>query len=278
MLFTGITRTFSTENEQQYETIGAFWAAMESKYHCTRLRGLGYNWTAGTIEYVIGLTDGTAEGSDCTVILPDDGWTEVRGRTEDLGRIYDEIYKDGALSYEIETVDPDGNCRILYTRSPEGFKKICRASENDLDEILKLQYLAYQSEAALFGTDDIPPLKQTIEEVAEEYRSGTILKMVTKDDRIIGSVRAHAKSGTAFIGKLMVHPDYRGRGLGSALLSEIERYYNGLRFELFTSTRSKDNIRLYQKAGYEIFDQRAFDDELVFVYLEKNTFNGSEKL
>ena len=121
MLFTGITRTFSTENEQQYETIGAFWAAMESKYHCTRLRGLGYNWTAGTIEYVIGLTDGTAEGSDCTVILPEDGWTEVRGRTEDLGRIYDEIYKDGALSYEIETFDPDGNCRILYTRSPEGF-------------------------------------------------------------------------------------------------------------------------------------------------------------
>ena len=60
MLFTGITRTFSTENEQQYETIGAFWAEMENKYDCTRLRGLGYNWTPGTIEYVIGLTDGYA--------------------------------------------------------------------------------------------------------------------------------------------------------------------------------------------------------------------------
>ena len=270
MLFTGITRTFSTENEQQYETIGAFWAEMENKYDCTRLRGLGYNWTTGTIEYVIGLTDGYAEGSDCTVILPDEGWTEVRGRTENLGHIYDGIYKDGALSYEIETFDPDGNCRILYSRSPEGYKKICRATEKDLDEILKLQYLAYQSEAALFGTDDIPPLKQTIEEVAEEYRRGTILKMVTKDGRIIGSVRAHAQSGTVYIGKLMVHPDYRGCGLGSTLLSEIERYCNGFRYELFTSTRSTDNIRLYRKAGYEIFDQRAVDDKLVFVYLEKN--------
>ena len=98
LLFTGITRTFSTENEQQYETIGAFWAEMENKYDCTRLRGLGYNWTPGTIEYVIGLTDGYAEGSDCTVILPDEGWTEVRGRTENRGHIYDGIYKDGALS------------------------------------------------------------------------------------------------------------------------------------------------------------------------------------
>ena len=270
MLFTGITRTFSTKNEQQYETIGAFWAEIESKYDCSRLRGLGYNWTADTIEYVIGLTDGIIEGADCTVILPDDGWTEVRGKTADLGSIYDDVYKDGALSYEIETFAADGSCRILYSRSDEGYKKICKASEGDLDEILRLQYLAYQSEAALFGTDDIPPLKQTIEEVTDEYLSGTILKMVTEDGRIIGSVRAHAQSGTAYIGKLMVHPDHRGCGLGSTLLSEIERYYSGLRYELFTSTRSKDNIRLYQKAGYEIFDQRAVDDELVFVYLEKD--------
>ena len=270
MLFTGISRTFSTENEQQYETIGAFWSEMESKYDCTRLRGLGYNWTPGTIEYVIGLTEGFIEGANCTVMLPDEGWTEAKGRTEDLGHIYDVIYKNGALSYEIESFDPEGNCRILYSRSPEGYKKICRALVTDLDEILKLQYLAYQSEAALFGTDDIPPLKQTKEEVSEEYQKGSILKMVTEDGRIIGSVRAHAQDETAYIGKLMVHPDYRGCGLGSALLSEIERYFSGLRYELFTSTRSTDNIRLYRKAGYEIFCQRAVDDTLIFVYLEKN--------
>lgn len=40
--------------------------------------------------------------------------------------------------------------------------QISRAEKQDLEEILKLQYLAYQSEAALFGTNDIPPLKQTI--------------------------------------------------------------------------------------------------------------------
>ena len=37
-----------------------------------------------------------------------------------------------------------------------------------MEKILQLQYLAYQSEAALFGTKDIPPLKQTLEEVRQE--------------------------------------------------------------------------------------------------------------
>ena len=46
---------------------------------------------------------------------------------------------------------------------------IKKAQKEDLEEILKLQYLAYQSEARLFDNMDIPPLKQTIEEIYEEF-------------------------------------------------------------------------------------------------------------
>ena len=147
---------------------------------------------------------------------------------------------------------------------------ISKAQYNDLQEILDLQYLSYQSEAALFGNKDIPPLKQTLEELREEYNNGLILKMVS-DDKIIGSVRAHEEGGTAYIGKLMVHPDYRCKGYGSRLLNEIEKCFPGRRYELFTSTRSEDNIRLYQKLGYEMFDRKEISDELVFVYLEKRS-------
>ena len=145
---------------------------------------------------------------------------------------------------------------------------ILKAEQKDLQEILELQYFAYQSEAELFNDRNIPPLLETIEELTEEYKNGIILKMIS-GDRIIGSVRAHEQDGTVFIGKLMVHPDYRCRGYGSMLLDEIEKCYPGMRYELFTSTRSEDNIRLYQKLGYKIFDRKAISDELVFVYLEK---------
>lgn len=146
---------------------------------------------------------------------------------------------------------------------------ITKAQQKDLEEILKLQYLAYQSEAALFGNKDIPPLKQTLDEVIEEYNEGLVLKMNDESGAIIGSVRAKEKDGTVYIGKLMVRPDHQKKGFGKRLLLEVEKYYPGKRYELFTSTRSKDNIRLYESAGYREFDRKAVDDELIFVYMEK---------
>ena len=116
MLFEGIGRVFSTENEEQYRTIGAFWDELSAKYGLENLRGLGCNWTERTIEYVIGLKEGVIEGADRAVELPDVGWTEVRGRTERLGEIYDEIDRDGPLKYEIEMFTDDGGCVILYGR------------------------------------------------------------------------------------------------------------------------------------------------------------------
>ena len=67
---------------------------------------------------------------------------------------------------------------------------ITKAQQKDLEEILKLQHLAYQSEAALFGNKDIPPLTQTLDEVIEEYNEGLVLKMTDGSGVIIGSVRA----------------------------------------------------------------------------------------
>ena len=87
---------------------------MAGIYGREKLRGLGYNWTETSIEYVIGLTDGDIEGSNMDVILPDDGWECVSGRTEKLAEIYDVIYKNGPLTYEIEMFDDDGNCKLCF--------------------------------------------------------------------------------------------------------------------------------------------------------------------
>ena len=102
MLFKGIGRTFSTENDQQYETIGAFWDELAAKYGRVNLQGLGYGWKERSIEYAIGLIDGEIGGADRTVTLPDMGWITVRGQTADLGKMYEKIYQEGRLEYEIE--------------------------------------------------------------------------------------------------------------------------------------------------------------------------------
>lgn len=146
---------------------------------------------------------------------------------------------------------------------------IKKAEKEDLQDILDLQYLAYQSEARLFNNMDIPPLKQTLEDVFNEYKKGIILKALDEKGKIIGSVRGYLEDGTVYIGKLMVHPQDQGKGIGTKLLLSIEREFTSYRYELFTSTKSKRNIELYEKLGYKVFSERNISEELRFVYLEK---------
>lgn len=147
--------------------------------------------------------------------------------------------------------------------------RICKVNYADLREILELQYLSYQSEAILFKGRDISPLRQTPEEIISEYKEGIILKMLDDSGSIIGSVRAREDGKTVYIGKLMVHPEHRHNGYGIRLLREIEKYFPNKHYELFTSTRSKENILRYQKMGYKIFKHEIVDDELELVYFEK---------
>ena len=153
--------------------------------------------------------------------------------------------------------------------NPTNAPIIAKAVGGDLPAILQLQYLAYQSEAALFGGKNIPPLQQTLDEVVAEFNTGVFLKMVDSAYAIIGSVRARESGGTVYVGKLMVHPECRHCGYGTMLLLEIEKYCPSNRYELFTSTRSLANIRLYERNGYKIFDKKTVDGDLEFVFMKK---------
>lgn len=116
MIFRGISGEFSLTDEQQYDTIGRFWDEMSAVYGLESLQGLGYSWRDNKIFYAIGLKNGCIEGCNFSIELPEDGWTLVRGETDNLKQIYDEIYKSGALKYEIESFFEDGSCQIRYYR------------------------------------------------------------------------------------------------------------------------------------------------------------------
>lgn len=118
MVFKGIARVFDLTGEQQYETIGGFWDEMALRYGLENLQGLGYGWKDNTILYAIGLKEGVVEGANVAVSLPDDGWNRAEGRTDSLKELYDGIYQDGSLRYEIETFFEDGTCEIRYYREP----------------------------------------------------------------------------------------------------------------------------------------------------------------
>ncbi|MGW7352637.1 GNAT family N-acetyltransferase [Streptomyces phytohabitans] len=131
---------------------------------------------------------------------------------------------------------------------------ISTAVEDDAEQILKLQYLCYQSEAELYGDYRIEPLTQTLEQLRAELATGYVV-VARLGDEVIGSVRASVDAdSTARISKLCVHPRMRRHGLGGRLLARIEERLlaerAATRYRLFTGHRSEVSLRLYRKNGY----------------------------
>ena len=146
---------------------------------------------------------------------------------------------------------------------------IMEANSMDAENILALQRLAYQSEARLNDDWSIPPLTQALSELEAEFAAKVFLKAVS-GDKIIGSVRGWLVSGTCLIGRLIVHPDYQGKGIGTLLMQSLEKAFpHAERFELFTGTRSIDNIRLYQRLGYQSFREEDLSPKVRLVFMEK---------
>ena len=147
-----------------------------------------------------------------------------------------------------------------------------RADVSDADEIVKLQKLAYISEAEIIDDFTIPPLKQSVDEIVSEFDSQSFLKVVY-ENKIVGSVRCYLKDRTCYIGKLIVHPQYQNSGIGTILLYEAENQFRETeRFELFTGQKSEKNLYIYQKNGYRSFKNEVVSEKLTLVYLEKINF------
>lgn len=146
---------------------------------------------------------------------------------------------------------------------------IVKAKRKDAEEILRLQKLAYQSEAELYNDWQLPALTQSLDSLKKEFSTNIILKAVI-DKRIIGSVRATAEVDCYKIGRLIVHPDYQKQGIGSALLEKIESMNISSKvFQLFTGSKSLGNIRFYEKSGYKIYGSKTLSEKVELVFMEK---------
>lgn len=148
---------------------------------------------------------------------------------------------------------------------------IKQADVNDLEEILSLQKAAFKEVAKLMDNYEIPPLLQTIEDIRNDFEQCVILKYISSDNQIRGSVRGNIYNGTdCYIGKLIVHPDFQNQGIGRALMYEIEKYFPAChKFTLFTGDETPNTLCLYRKVGYQVMYTKEVDG-LHFIYMEKH--------
>lgn len=133
-----------------------------------------------------------------------------------------------------------------YTLSP--------FTESDVAELVVLQRCCWVPEAILNDNLNVPALHETAADVLDWTTTWSTL-CLRRGGRLLGAVRARSAPDDAWeLGRLMVAPDLEGQGLGRWLLARAEGLApdSVTRFMLFTGENSMRNIRIYQRAGYEL--------------------------
>ncbi|WP_285591718.1 GNAT family N-acetyltransferase [Actinomycetospora sp. NBRC 106378] len=135
-------------------------------------------------------------------------------------------------------------------------------------EALTVQYAAFLSEGRLYGTFAIPPLVETVDQLAADLeRPGTRGWAAWIGPRLVGSVRLLGVDGPGPVGfaRCSVAPDLQGRGIGTALIEAAHASLApGVESALVTGDRSAGNLALYARHGY-VESGREFDSAGVAV-------------
>ncbi|MEU3252191.1 GNAT family N-acetyltransferase [Streptomyces sp. NPDC006997] len=150
---------------------------------------------------------------------------------------------------------------------------ISEATDQDAEQIFRLQYLCFQSEAALYGNYRIDPLVQSLDSVRAEVAEDCVF-VARLGEEVVGSVRGTiTEDGAAAIGKLCVHPRLQGHGIGARLLraaeSALAEQRGARTFRLHTGHRSESNLNLYRKVGYHTVGTSQGADGVPMIVLEK---------
>lgn len=147
--------------------------------------------------------------------------------------------------------------------------KITRATEKDIPALYRLQMLAFESEAEMIGSRGVPALQETAEENRRDFANWKTLKLEDDAGALIDAIRYRERDGIVEVGRLMVHPGARRRGLAQTLMVEVDRLCPHQTKELYTCTKSWSNILLYEKMGYHAHQEHTEDSGLSFVYMRK---------
>jgi predicted N-acetyltransferase YhbS len=122
------------------------------------------------------------------------------------------------------------------------------AREQDFDSILEIQREAFGEYAGLYATSAWTT--ETMDDLKRDAQEKKIL-VAERDGVVVGSVRFWVVGGVCVIRLLSVKPSHQGRGIGKALMREIERVVTGAhKLYVCTMLRTSRNVHLFLNLGY----------------------------
>jgi len=94
----------------------------------------------------------------------------------------------------------------------------------------------------------------SIDAIKSAYKQTSYSTVLVKNNNLIGFQMSTSFRSRAHIARLAVLPSYRGRGYGTALVTNMLNYFNKPRIHEITVNTQEDNqesLRLYRRLGFE---------------------------
>jgi ribosomal protein S18 acetylase RimI-like enzyme len=121
------------------------------------------------------------------------------------------------------------------------------------ESVLRLQQRAYRIEADLIGSEGIPPLQETLEEL---QACGETFLGAIDDGELIGAISWRFRDATIDIHRLVVHPDRFRRRIGTGLVhGALEAEPLAEKAIVQTGAQNAPATALYEREGFEHLDE-----------------------
>lgn len=131
-----------------------------------------------------------------------------------------------------------------------------RLTVDDAGQVLTIQRAAFLSEARVYGTTEIPPLVESLDDIRREIETTHSLGAFA-GSRLVGAIRLSIDGAVGWISRVAVAPDQQGQGITSGLIRTLERDApDGMtEFRLVAGAKSQQNLSMYERRGYREFDR-----------------------
>lgn len=134
--------------------------------------------------------------------------------------------------------------------------------------VLQLQYEAYQMEAELIGSSEIPLLKETLDQL---QASDEIFIGYYKHGILVAVLAYKVADREIDIHRMMVNPKYFRRGIARKLLEYLEQIELDVQtFIVATGAENKPAIRLYQELDYVYVNETVVTSGIRIVHFKKH--------
>ncbi|WP_312117156.1 GNAT family N-acetyltransferase [Brevibacillus reuszeri] len=147
-------------------------------------------------------------------------------------------------------------------------QSIAISNRETAKRVWALQQAAYAVEAKLIGWADLPPLRETVDELLE---CGEMFACFMDGAELAGAISFKVEEGVVDIHRMMVHPNHFRKGIASKLLQHVEAVQpEWQKMIVSTGALNEPATQLYQRHGFMLVEQKEVAPGLKLSFFEKS--------